>query len=174
LEAELQHVLGAAPPTAADVPGLPFTNAVIAEAMRLHPPLWSIAREAASDTHVGGVAVAGGTLVMLSPWTMQRDARFFDEPDAFRPERWLDGLAERLPRFAYFPFGGRPRQCIGNAFALLEASLVLATVAQRYRLELLSDQDTITPAPRSTLRPASRIIMRVEAANGPSSAESSW
>ena len=91
---------------------------------------------------------------------MHRDGRWFDKPDEFRPERWADDLARRLPRFAYFPFGGGPRQCIGNAFALMEATLILAAVAQRVRLSLVPGQ-RITPTPYITLRPEPGLRMRV-------------
>ena len=158
LQAELASVLDGRWPTVAHVAELSYTNAIIAEVLRLFPPLWLIAREAIEDTRVGERLVKRGTLVLLSPWTMHRDARFFDEPNEFRPERWLDGFAERLPRCAYLPFGAGPRQCIGNTFALLESALLLATIAQRYRLTMLPNQ-CVTPVPMTTLRPATRIIM---------------
>jgi cytochrome P450 len=168
LHAELDDVLKDRAPEVADVARLPYCNAVIAEVLRLYPPLWATGREAIEDTRVGAMKVRRGTVVLLSPWTMHRDGRFFSEPDAFRPERWLDGLAQRLPRFAYYPFGGGPRQCIGNAFALTEATLLLGTIAQRYRLTLVPGQ-TVSPVPTSTLRPARPIMMqlsaRVEAAS---------
>jgi cytochrome P450 len=98
--------------------------------------------------------------VLFSPWATHRDGRFFPEPDAFRPERWLDGLAQRLPRFAYYPFGGGPRQCIGNMFALVEGALLLAAIAQRHRLTLVPGQ-TIKPVPTSTLRPDRPVMMQL-------------
>jgi cytochrome P450 len=147
---------------------------VLAEVLRLYPPVWATGREAVEDTRVGEIAVRRGTIVLLSPWAMQRDGRFFPEPDAFRPERWLDGLAQRLPRFAYYPFGGGPRQCIGNTFALTEGALLLATVAQRYTLALVSGE-TISPVPTSTLRPARPIMMQVSVRAQPtSSARAAW
>jgi cytochrome P450 len=163
LRAELNGVLKGRPPELADVARLPFTNAVIAEVLRLYPPVWAIGREAIENTRIGEMAVQRGTVVLFSPWTMHRDERFFPEPDAFRPERWLDGLASRLPRFAYYPFGGGPRQCIGNVFALTEGALLLATIAQRYRLALVPGQ-TIVPVPTSTLRPARPVMMQVSVA----------
>jgi cytochrome P450 len=166
LHAELAAVLGGRGPKAADVARLPFTNAVIAEALRLYPPVWGLGREATENTTLGGYPVGKGTIVLLSPWTLQRDPRYYAEPDAFRPERWLDGLAQRLPRFAYFPFGGGPRQCIGNSFALLEAALVLATIAQRYHLALVPGQ-TIRPMPTGTLRPQDPIRMQLQVRSAP-------
>jgi cytochrome P450 len=160
LHAELDSELQGRAPQVADVARLPFTNAVIAEVLRLYPPVWATGREAIEDTRIGDMAVRRGTVVLLSPWATHRDARFFPEPDAFRPERWLDGLATRLPRFAYFPFGGGPRQCIGNTFALVEGALLLATIAQRCRLALVPGQ-TISPVPTSTLRPGRPVMMQV-------------
>ena len=103
---------------------------------------------------------APNDIVIAPTWVVQRDARWFDEPEAFRPERWDGDLARRLPRFAYFPFGGGPRQCIGNAFAMMEAVLVLATIAQRFRLSLAPGQ-RITPTPYVTLRPEPGIRMHL-------------
>jgi len=167
LHEELARVLGNRAPTAADVARLPFTSAVISESLRLYPPIWSFGRETAEETHVDGYPVRKGTLALLNTWTIQRDPRYYADPDAFRPERWLDGLAQRLPRFAYLPFGGGPRQCIGNGFALLEAALVLATIAQRYRLVLEPGQ-TITAVPAGTLRPSQAVRVRLEAREAPS------
>jgi cytochrome P450 len=105
-----------------------------------------------ADCEIGGRRVRRGTVVVLSQWVIHRDPRFFADADAFRPGRWADGLAGRLPRCAYFPFGGGPRVCIGNGFAMAEAVLVLATVAQRFRLSL-EPGFTVTPQPFVTLRP---------------------
>ncbi len=93
-----------------------------------------------------------GTTVFMSQWVVQRDPRWFDRPEEFVPERWLDGLAKRLPKFAYFPFGGGPRQCIGNSFAVMEASLLLATIAQKFRLRLVANHPVV-PLASITLRP---------------------
>src|SRR4051794_5644104 len=104
--------------------------------MRLYPPAWVIGREAVQDCEIGGYRVAAGTIVLMSPWVTHRDGRYFDEPNDFLPDRWNQDLAKRLPRFAYFPFGGGPRICVGNRFAMMEAVLILATIVQRFRLEL--------------------------------------
>jgi cytochrome P450 len=156
LVGEWQTVLGGRTPTADDLPRLPYTDAVITEAMRVYPPVYLLGREATCDLELGGYRVRKGYTVFVSQWVSHRDPRYFPDPEAFRPERWLDGLAKRLPRYAYYPFGGGPRMCIGNTFALMEAALVLATVGQRYRFTLASD----APAefnPQITLLPLNGI-----------------
>jgi cytochrome P450 len=162
LHAEVDAVLGGGLPTADDLPRLPYTRAVLAESMRLFPPAWVISREAVEELEIGGVVVPRGAMVFLSEWVIHRDPRFWEDPERFLPERWLDGLAERLPRFAYFPFGGGPRKCIGEAFAWTEGVLVLATLARRWRLRLLPGQ-RVEPLPLITLRPRNGIRVRVEA-----------
>jgi cytochrome P450 len=160
LASELRDVLGGRAPTVADLPRLRHADMVIAESMRLYPPAYGLGRQAVKATEIGGHAVAPRDIVIAPTWVVQRDIRWFEAPEAFRPERWAGDLAQRLPRFAYFPFGGGPRQCIGNAFAQMEAVLVLATIAQRFRLSLEPDQ-RITPTPYVTLRPEPGIRMRL-------------
>ena len=109
---------------------------------------------------MAGHAVAPGAIVILPTWVVHRDHRWFEEPEAFRPERWADDLAHRLPRFAYFPFGGGPRQCIGHGFAMMEAILLLATIAERFRLTLEPGQH-VTPTPYVTVRPEPGLRMRL-------------
>lgn len=138
--------------TVDDVPALRFTEQVISETMRLYPPAWTQAREAAQGVTFGGYSVAPGTTVIFSQWVMHRDPRFFPNPEGFQPERWEDGLARRLPRFAYFPFGGGPRLCIGHQFAMMELVLVLASLVREFRFEMVPGQD-MTPFPAVTLRP---------------------
>jgi cytochrome P450 len=133
LVAEWRDVLGDRPATAADAPRLPFTEAVISEAMRVYPPVYIIGREATRDLELGGYRVRRGTTVFMSQWVSHRDGRYFPDPEAFRPERWLDGLADRIPKYAYYPFGGGPRVCIGAQFARMEAALILATVGRQFR-----------------------------------------
>jgi cytochrome P450 len=128
--------------------------------MRLYPPAYALARQAVNATEVAGHRLEPGLIVIMPAWVVHRDPRWFDEPEAFRPERWADDRARRLPRFAYFPFGGGPRQCIGNAFALMEAVLVLATIAQRFRL-MLEPGQPVTPAPYISLRPEPGPRMRL-------------
>ena len=160
LAEELRAVLDGRVPTVADLPRLTYAANVVSESMRLFPPAYGIARQAVRATELGGYPVDRQDIVIAPTWTVHRDHRWFDKPEEFRPERWADDLARRLPRFAYFPFGGGPRQCIGNAFALMEATLILAVVAQRVRLSLVPGQ-RITPTPYVTLRPEPGIRMRV-------------
>lgn len=153
LAAEVRAVVGARAVTVADLPRLPLVAEVIVEAMRLYPPAWAIGRAAVQDCEIGDYRIPAGTTVYISAWVIQRDARYFDQPKVFRPERWRDGLlAKRLPRFAYLPFGGGPRVCIGHRFAMMEASLVLATMVQRVRIAGRGSR-AIVPTPSITLRP---------------------
>jgi cytochrome P450 len=149
---ELDRVLDSRLPGMEDLAHLPFTQMVVREALRLFPPAWAMAREAVAECQVGRYLVLAGTIIGMSSWVVQRDARFFDEPERFIPDRWANGLAERLPRFAYFPFGGGPRLCIGRGFALTEAALILATVARRFRL-IPDPNHLVEPLPAVTLRP---------------------
>ena len=162
LAVELEEVLGGRAPTAADVPRLKYTEWVVREGMRLYPPAWGIAREALADCEIGGYSVPKGTQLFLTQWLVHRDERWFDEPEAFRPERWDNDLIKRLPRCAYFPFGDGPRVCIGNHFAMMEAVLILATIARRFRLAAEPGQ-TLELLPSVTLRPRHGLKMRVHA-----------
>lgn len=166
LSAELDAVLGGRAPTAADVPKLRYTEWVVREAMRLYPPAWGIAREALNDCEIGGYDVPRGTQLFLTQWLVHRDPRWFEDPEVFRPERWDNDLIKRLPRCAYFPFGDGPRVCIGNHFAMMEAVLVLATIARRYRLRLEPGQ-ILELMPSITLRPRHGLQMRVERQDRP-------
>jgi cytochrome P450 len=162
LHAELDGLLAGRAPTLDDVPKLKYAEQVLTESMRLYPPAWGTARVAMEDHEIGGYHVPKGTGVSLTQWTMHRDPRWFTDPEVFRPERWEDGLAKRLPRFAYFPFGGGPRQCIGNTFALMEATLGLATIAQKFRFRLVAGHPVV-PLPSITLRPRHGIRAFLEA-----------
>lgn len=159
LAAELREVLGGRAPTAGDLPRLRYAEQVVTEAMRLYPPAWGFGREALADCEIGGYAIPAGTTVVVSPWVSHRNPRYFADPTAFRPERWSGDFAATLPRFAYIPFGGGPRICIGNRFAMMEAVLVLATVAQRFRLEWQPDRPVV-PLPSITLRPKGGVWVR--------------
>jgi len=162
LASELLEVLGDRPATAADVPNLRYTEWVIREAMRLYPPAWAIAREALADCEIGGFDVPKGTQLFLVQWLVHRDARWFEDPESFRPERWDHDLIKRLPRCAYFPFGDGPRICIGNHFAMMEAVLILATIGRRYRLTIEPGQ-VLELLPSVTLRPRHGLRMRIKA-----------
>jgi cytochrome P450 len=158
---ELDEVLGGRAPSVADLPRLKFTDGVVHESMRLMPPAWAIGREPLEDCEIGGYHVPKGTQVWISQYAVHRDARWFEDPEAFRPERWENDFAKKLPRYAYFPFGGGPRVCIGNAFALMETTLCLAAIARRYRVRVVSRQ----PLPHVaavTLRPKEAVRVVVE------------
>ena len=143
---------------AADLERLRFLRMVIMEGMRLYPPAWFVGRSALEDASIGGYTVPCGASVLMSQYLMHRDARYFEEPESFLPERWADGLLERLPRGAFFPFSAGDRHCIGEGFAWQEALLVLATLIDRWRFELVPGQD-IRPSPSITLRPNAGIRM---------------
>lgn len=153
---EWGRVLTGRTPTADDLPHLPYTDAVLTEAMRVYPPVYLIGREATTDLELGGYRVKKGYTVFMSQWSSHRDPRHFDQPEAFVPERWLDGLAKRLPKYAYFPFGGGPRVCIGNTFALMEAVVILAAVGQKFRFTYDAD-DHPGLNPQITLLPENGI-----------------
>ncbi len=152
LHAELDTVLGGRSPSLDDLSKLPYAGNVITEALRLYPPAWGLARVAIEDHEIAGYPVKKGMGIAMAQWVVHRDARWYDVPEEFRPERWEGDFLKRLPRFAYFPFGGGPRQCIGNAFALMEATLILATIAQKYRLRLVPGHPVV-PLASITLRP---------------------
>jgi len=140
LHAEID-ALGGRPPALADLPALPYTLQVIKEAMRLYPPAWVLnVRRAAADTTIGPWAIHQGDLLWLSPFVMHRRPQFYPDPERFDPDRWTPERERALPKFAYMPFGGGPRVCIGNGFALMEAHLIVAAVARRYRLRLAPGQ----------------------------------
>jgi cytochrome P450 len=161
LVAEVEEVLGGRAPTAEDVPRLRYAERVVKEAMRLYSPAWGLGREAVADCEIGGYHVPQGTQVLAIQWVVHRDSRWFADPEVFRPERWDGDLERRLPRCAYFPFGDGPRICIGNHFALLEVVLILATIAQRYRLALADDAPLELVA-SITMRPKRGIKMLVQ------------
>jgi cytochrome P450 len=161
LHAELDSVLGGLAPSAADLPKLQYTDRVIRETLRLYPPAWRIFRRTEERFDVGEYTLPAGSNIVLSQWVTQRDPRWFNEPDRFHPDRWSEDAAAKLPRFAYFPFGGGPRVCIGAGFAMMEATLLLATIAQRYRIRLAPNQ-RIAPLASITLRPKNGIRVELE------------
>ena len=162
LHAEVDAVLEGRVPTIADIPQLSYTKMVIQETMRLYPPAWALSRGILNDDEIDGYRIPAGALMALSPYVTHRHADFWDNPEGFDPERFTpEQIAER-PRYAYFPFGGGPRQCIGNEFALMEAQLIVAMVAQKYRLHLVPGQ-RIEPEPIFTLRPSSSVQVTLHA-----------
>jgi cytochrome P450 len=152
LHDELDSVLGDRPPTVDDVPRLVYTDRVVTETLRILPTVWLLGREVVEPFELNGHRMEVGTTLWMSQWVVHRDPRWFDDPESFRPDRWADGLARRLHKYAYFPFGGGPRLCIGAGFAQMEAVLLLSAIARRYRLPLAPDA-RIALWPSMTLRP---------------------
>lgn len=138
---ELKTVLGDREPTTNDLPRLRYAEMVLKEAMRLYPAVWGIGRRALQGCEIGGYRIGAGTNVFIFQWLTQRDPRFFPDPDTFDPERWREDPVRsgKIPRFAYFPFGGGPRVCVGASFAMVEATLLLATILQKFHLDLVPD-----------------------------------
>ncbi|HVZ85483.1 MAG TPA: cytochrome P450 [Polyangia bacterium] len=159
--AEIEAALGDRRPGFTDVERLPYLQSVLLESMRLYPPVWVIARQAREPVEIGGYRFGAGAEFVMSPWVVHRDGAVFPRPDVFDPSRWENNLAQRLPRFAYFPFGGGPRVCIGNRFAMMEATLVLAVVLSRFRVEPATAEPTLDLMPSVTLRPRRGLPLRV-------------
>ncbi len=151
LHGEITGVLGDRLPTADDARSLPFTEWVLKETMRLYPPAWATGRETTKPYELRGHTIPVGSQLMCSQWIVHRDARWYPDPERFDPERWSPERVKDIPRYAYFPFGGGPRVCIGNHFAMMEATLLLAMIVQRFRVELLPGQ-RLELAPAVTLR----------------------
>ncbi len=162
LHQEVDRVLASRLPTVSDFPSLTFVGSVIKETMRLYPPAWSVARTTIGDFELEGFRIPAGANIVMSQWIMHRDPRFFSEPEQFDPDRWSTSACQNLPRFAYFPFSGGPRQCIGASFATTEAVLILATIARRYQLVSV-EKTPVLPVPSLTLRPKDPIRMSIEA-----------
>jgi cytochrome P450 len=158
LATELESVLGSREPSAADLPELRYTEAIIKETLRLYPPAWAFGRRALADSEIGGYRFPKGRQVAIFPWVIHRDPRSFEHPNEFRPDRWFHEKTRQLPKYAYLPFGGGPRVCIGNSFAMMEGSLVLASIARKYRMRLEPGQN-VAPWPVFTLRPRNGIKM---------------
>jgi cytochrome P450 len=156
LHEELRTLLGGRMPETQDLARLTYTEKVVREAMRLYPPAWGVARTALKDCEIAGFRIPAGANVVMSQWVMHRDPRFYSDPEKFDPDRWSPENTQRLPRFAYFPFGGGPRLCIGASFAMMEATLLLAAIAQRFRIRLVPGHPVI-PVPSITLRPKNGI-----------------
>lgn len=164
MQRELDEVLAGRAPTAADLPRLAWTDAVLSEAMRIYPPVWTVGRRPLADHVIGGYDIPANSMVLMSPWVVHRDPRWWPQPERFAPQRWVTAmpggdtdeltgtaLDPSRPRFAYFPFGGGPRQCIGNVFARMEGVLALATISRRWSFD---------PVPGSAVRAQAKIIVR--------------
>jgi cytochrome P450 len=162
LRAEVERVIGDRPPTADDVPELTFAEKVVLESMRLLPPVYIMGREVTQDCTLGGYRMRRGMTVLMSQWVVQHDPRFYAAPETFRPQRWSADFMRTLPKFAYFPFGGGPRLCIGNTFAMMEMTLILAVLAQRFHFTLVPGHEVV-PWPTFTLRPRDGIMATIAA-----------
>ena len=168
---EVLDVVGDRPPCLEDLPKLVYTRMVVDETLRLYPSAWVLARKALKDDEIGGYRIPAGTGLFVCPYATHRRADLWENPEGFDPERFApengERAATRRPRHAYYPFGVGPRQCIGQNFALMEATLIVAAVARRYRLDLVPGQD-VKPLPRGTLRPSSEVRMVPHAVGVPS------
>ena len=133
-------------PNISDLASLTCAERVIKESMRLYPPAWGVARQVIEDFELCGYRIPAGANVVMSQWVMHRDSRFFSDPEKFDPNRWTTEQCQKLPKFAYFPFGGGPRQCIGASFAMMEAVLLLATIARRFQLHPVAESSGRTSA----------------------------
>ena len=151
-------MLGGRAPEAADMPRLKFTEMIAKESLRLYPPAYVVGRQAVNDCEIGGYFVPACMQMFMPTWVVHRDPRFFADPNEFKPERWTPEFISTLPKYAYFPFGGGPRVCIGNTFAMMEVVLLLATIAQKFRLRLAPNQK-VTLQPAMSLRPRDGIKM---------------
>lgn len=161
LLSEFRQVLGGRMPTADDLPQLAYTEMVVKEALRLYPPAWGFTRQVVEPVTIGGYHINPGDLIVMSPYAMHHDPRLFEQPERFMPERFAPSAEDRLPRYAYFPFGGGPRVCIGNHFAIMEAVLVLAVLLPQYQF-LLPPGVEVTPDTAATLRPKGGLPIRLK------------
>jgi cytochrome P450 len=161
LHEEIDAVLGDRPPELADVPNLRYTEMILAEALRLYPPAWAIGRKAKDAFRLGGFEIPAHSICIVSPYVVQRDARWFPDPEKFDPERWTPEAREARPKFSYFPFGGGARVCIGERFAWMEGVIVMAAIAQKWRFRLAPGQ-RVEPLPLVTLRVKNGLRMIAE------------
>jgi cytochrome P450 len=162
LHAEIDSALGGRAASVDDMSALPYTRMVLAESMRLYPPAWIVGRRAMGPFQANGYTIPARSIVLMSQYTMHHDARWFPDPERFDPERFAPDRQADRPKFAYFPFGGGPRVCIGEQFAWMEGVTLLATIAQRWRLRLVPDHP-VAMQPIITLRPKYGMRMTVEA-----------
>ncbi len=161
LHAEVDTALHGRLPTMGDLGSLPYVERVVTEAMRLYPPAWLLGRRAIAEYPIGPDVAPARSILLMSPYLIQRDARYYAEPDTFNPDRWTPEFRAGLPKFAYFPFGGGPRQCIGESFAWMELILLVATIAQHWRLRLVPGHPVV-PQPLITLRAKHGMRMTLE------------
>jgi len=161
LHEEVDAILGGRLPTVTDLPNLPYSRMIIEESLRLYPPAWMFSRNALVDDELGGYPIKAGSTILLCPYTTHRHPAFWERPEVFEPLRFTAERIAARPHYAYFPFGGGPRLCIGNEFAMMEAQVILVMVAQRYRLRLGTDA-RVEPEARITLRPRGGVPMTLE------------
>jgi len=158
--AELDEVLAGRLPEVSDLPRLRYTEMIVKETLRLYPPAYAVGREPIEECEIGGYRVPRNTQIFAFQWATHRDPRYFENPDLFDPDRWTAEFSDKLPKYAYFPFGGGPRQCIGNYFAMMEIILLLATIGRRFKFSLAPDQK-VEVWPAMSLRPKNGIKMVV-------------
>ena len=161
LHAEVDTALHGRLPTMGDLGSLPYVERVVTEAMRLYPPAWLLGRRAIAEYPIGPYVAPARSILLMSPYLIQRDARYYADPDTFNPDRWTPEFRAGLPKFAYFPFGGGPRQCIGESFAWMELILLVATIAQQWRLRMVPGHPVV-PQPLITLRAKHGMRMTLE------------
>ena len=163
LRAEYARVVGTRTPTLDDLPKLVYADAMFRETLRMYPPAYMIGRKPTKEIALGGHRIPTNAQILISAWALHRDARFFDHPEVFRPERWLEGLAERLPKNVYLPFGGGPRVCVGNHFAMMEGTLMLSILGARLAFEPKDAELDLATA--ITLRPRNELRLGVRSCN---------
>lgn len=161
LTEELVEVLGDREPEFEDYARLTYTQSVVKETLRLYPTIWLVTGVAKEGARIGGVPIPQGTRVWTSQWATHRDERWFPEPEEFRPERWDPEEGDDIEEYAWFPFGGGPRVCLGTRFAMVEAVLILAVLARRFELDV--DPGTVNPVPTLTLQPDREVMATVRA-----------
>jgi len=159
---EVNSIIGQRTPKPEDFMKLQYTQNIIHETLRFYPPLYILSRDVTEDVTIGGYRFKKGDMILISSYVMQHNPEYFDQPESFIPERFINNFMKSLPAFAYFPFGGGPRVCIGNHFAMMEEVFVLACIAKRYRIKLAPDHHEVIPLPSLTLRPKNGLRMVLE------------
>jgi cytochrome P450 len=165
LHEEIDRVLGDRVPTFEDLASLVHTRRVLAETIRLYPPVWSISRVVLEEHEMAGYTIPAGAIVVVSPYLVHRDPRWYPDPERFDPGRWTDEEQEKRPKFSYFPFGAGPRVCVGESFAWMEATMILSTMARRWQARLVKGHPTV-PDPKVTIRPEFDLPMDLERWSG--------
>ena len=158
---EVQSIVGSRSPSWEDLPKLDYTTKVLTESMRLYPPAWVLPREATVDSEIGGYPIPRGSQVIVSQYVTHHDPRFYNDPEKFDPDRWTSAMKNVLPKFAYFPFGGGARSCVGEPFAWMEGELLLAAISQKWRMHHVEGHK-VEMLPQITLRPKNGMMMRLE------------